>query len=216
MAKRFIDSSLFRKPLVRALDAPSKLLWIYIQCECDHAGIWIPEMDIVNARLGVRMTEDKALEKLAGLVQKLPTGEWFIGDFVPFQYGKLNPLNRAHSSVIDVLKAHGLMTEELEIKGLTSPLEGAKDKEKDMDKEKEGVQGERPRPLDKKEVLRKMCAEVIAKDPERLPEEQRAPFFDYWIEPNAKGKLRWEDEEFFEVGRRMDTWMKRSEAFSGK
>ncbi len=58
--------------------------------------------------------------------------------FVRFQYGKLNPENRAHKSVIDLLMKNGVNPETLApSKGLDSPSEGCKDKDKDKDKDKE-------------------------------------------------------------------------------
>jgi hypothetical protein len=31
-------------------------------------------------------------------------------------------------------------------------------------------------------------------------------FFSYWMEPDKKGKARWESEKFFDIGRRVKTW----------
>lgn len=39
-------------------------------------------------------------------------------------------------------------------------------------------------------------------------------FYSYWMEPNAKGKPRWECEKFFEISRRVNTWMERSSNFN--
>ena len=33
-------------------------------------------------------------------------------------------------------------------------------------------------------------------------------FIDYWCEPNKNGKLRYELEKFFDVKRRVNTWIK--------
>jgi hypothetical protein len=65
---------------------------------------------------------------------KLKSGKWFLCGFIPFQYNcpieKLNPKNKVHSSIINILSNEGI------IKGLASPLQGVKDKDKDKDKEK--------------------------------------------------------------------------------
>lgn len=39
-----------------------------------------------------------------------------------------------------------------------------------------------------------------------------AKFIGYWTETNAKGKMRWENEKFFEVKRRLATWFSRANA----
>ena len=39
-------------------------------------------------------------------------------------------------------------------------------------------------------------------------------FYSYWTEKNAKGKERWECEKFFDISRRVNTWMKNKTKFS--
>jgi len=137
MAKRFIDTDLFRKPFMRSLEAPYKALWIYLLCECDHAGIWVVELDVAQIRMGIKLDSDKVIEKMQGAVVSIDGGsKWFLPDFVTFQYGTLNPENRVHTSVIDRLERYknkyNLL---LENKPLTSPLQGAMDIDKDKDKD---------------------------------------------------------------------------------
>ena len=38
-------------------------------------------------------------------------------------------------------------------------------------------------------------------------------FLDYWTEPVAKGKMRYQDQKFFDIGRRVGTWIKNSKNF---
>lgn len=137
MAKRFIDTDLFRKPFMRSLEAPYKALWIYLLCECDHAGVWVVELDVAQMRMGMKLDPAKAIEKMGGAVIPIDGGrKWYLPDFVPFQYGSLNPANRVHASALEILTRHGI---DPEIKPLASPLEGAKDKDKD--KENSGKNG---------------------------------------------------------------------------
>lgn len=45
--------------------------------------------------------------------------------------------------------------------------------------------------------------------------DQFEPFFDYWSESNLKnGKLRWEGEKFFNIERRIKTWMDNNKKFN--
>lgn len=135
MAKRFIDTDLFRKPFMRSLEAPYKALWIYLLCECDHAGVWVVELDVAQIRMGLKLDPDKVIEKMQGAVVAIDGGsKWYLPDFVAFQYGTLNPANRVHASVLSRLEALGIdPSERIENKPLASPLQGAKDKEKDKD-----------------------------------------------------------------------------------
>ena len=127
MAKRFTDTDKWKKPFIRGLEAPYKLLWFYILDDCDHAGIWIVDLEIASIRCGHTFNEKDVLKIFNGQVDVVRKGEiWFIRDFIDFQYGTLNPENRAHKSVLDRLKKY-------KIKPLISPLQGAKDKDKDKD-----------------------------------------------------------------------------------
>lgn len=133
MAKRFTDSTKWSKPFIRSMKAPYKLLWLYILDECDHAGIWQVDFEVAQVKIGERLNLETALEQLKGKIYPFADGEkWFIPDFIDFQYGVLNPENRAHNSVIQLLNKYNLL---LENKPLTSPLQGAMDIDKDKDKD---------------------------------------------------------------------------------
>lgn len=135
MAKRFIDTDLFRKPFMRSLEAPYKALWIYLLCECDHAGIWVVELDVAQIRMGLKLDPEKVIDKMGGAVVSIDGGsKWYLPDFVTFQYGTLNPANRVHQSVLERLERYGIdPNHPSQNKPLTSPLQGAKDKDKDKD-----------------------------------------------------------------------------------
>lgn len=141
MAKRFTDTNKYKKPFIRSLPGAYKLLWDFLYHDCDHAGIWIVDFEIAQMFLGKDMpiNQKKALELFNSDEQRivvLDSGKkWFIPSFIDFQYGQLSEKNRAHLSVISILLKHGLIDEYLKPilnKPLTSPLQGAMDKDKDM------------------------------------------------------------------------------------
>jgi hypothetical protein len=86
-----------------------------------------------NSRIGYNLNLKDCINALNEKIKVFDNGEkWFIKDFVEFQYGELNEKNRAHNSVITVLKKYNLLSLN---KPLVSPLQEAKDKDKDKDKE---------------------------------------------------------------------------------
>jgi len=137
MAKRFTDTNKYRKPFIRGLQGAYKLLWDYLYHDCDHAGVWIVDFEIAQIYIGSDMPVNKEdalkyFNKNEKRIVEFDNGKkWFIPSFIEFQYGILNEQNRAHNSVILILKN----------KGLTSFLQGAKDKDKeqDMDKDKDKI-----------------------------------------------------------------------------
>jgi len=76
---------------------------------------------------------------------------------------------------------------------------------------KEGKEMARALPVDPRDQFIAACKAVVDANPERLPESLRKEFFDYWTERDAKGKMRFQAQDFFDHGRRMDTWRKRAE-----
>jgi len=142
MPKRFTDTNKYKKPFIRGLKGPYKLLWDYLYHDCDHAGIWIVDFEIAQIYIG----DDMPINKEAALkyfnngekrIIEIHNGsKWFVPDFVEFQYGELQETNRAHNSVIAILRKYNLL-DKIKNKGHISSLEGAKDKDKDKDKNKE-------------------------------------------------------------------------------
>ena len=81
-----------------------------------------------------------------------------------------------------------------------------------VDENVDALRVARSRPSTKwtKDEFTARCKQVCDEDPNRLPIAERKPFFDYWTEADAQGKMRFHAERFFDVGRRMDTWKRRS------
>lgn len=142
MAKRFTDTDIFMKKFIRSLGPEMKLFWIYLYHSCNHAGIWEVDFRLAEFILGVTIDDEQAGRIFSSKVVSIDNGnKWFIPGFISFQYGELNPDNRAHNSVIKILKKYCLFEEkEGAYKPLVSPLEGAMDmdtyKVKDLEKEK--------------------------------------------------------------------------------
>ena len=144
MPKRFTDTEKWKKPFIRSLEAPYKLLWFYLLDDCDYAGIWQVDWDIARIKIGCEVKPEEALRQFDDRIVVFDDGlKWFIPDFIEFQYGKLNPGNRAHKAVLLQLEKYSLTQ-----KPLLTPLQGRKDKEKEKekDKEKEGSQKRRFKP----------------------------------------------------------------------
>lgn len=200
MSKRFTDTEKWRKPFIRTLSTPYKLLWFYILDECDHAGIWHVEFDVASLRIGEEITKEEAIKQFDGHIIIVDTGaKWFIPDFISFQYGLLNIENRAHNSVINRLNKYGLL---YKIKELISPLQGAKDKEQDKDKDKDKEK--------KEEKFKSEVYEFLDQYPDSLLKE----FISYWTEPNkSRTKLRYELEKTWDCSRRLATWARNSKDF---
>lgn len=136
MAKRFTDTEKFNDPWYRRLSPKHKCLWEYLLSQCNHAGILQNlDFDMMTFQIGEEITKDD-LKIFENRIKFINDEILFISKFIEFQYGKLNPENRVHSSVLRELKKYSL---DGVIKGLISPILGLKDKDKNKDKDKENI-----------------------------------------------------------------------------
>jgi len=154
MAKRFIDTDLFKDRFIRGLEAPLKPLWVYLFCDCNASGIWNVELDVAKMRCGVgnNITDAHIKEAFAPKIIEIDNGEkWFIPSFVKIQYNnELKAKNPATKKVIKELKYYNLLTKigadlyqlnsspfEAPSKPLLNNQKGAKDMEEEKEEEKD-------------------------------------------------------------------------------
>jgi len=141
LAKRFIDTGLFRKKWIRQLDPNMKLFWIYLLTDCDHAGIWDVDVERASFQLKVELNEDEILETFNRKIVPFKTDKWFVPKFIVYQYGELNENVNAHKSVIKLLTKYGLYVENQLLNNSSATVKvnnlTVKDKDKDKDKVKD-------------------------------------------------------------------------------
>lgn len=105
MAKRFTDTNKYKKPFFRYLPAAYKLFWDYLYHDCDHAGIWIVDMEIAQLYIGrdALIDKDTALQYFnegEERIVEIDRGtKWFIVPFIEFQYGTLSKSNNIWKSI---------------------------------------------------------------------------------------------------------------------
>ena len=126
MAKRFIDTDLFKKRFIRDLPPAYKLLWVYLFCECDNAGIWEVDLEVAGLYCGETYDLEDFEKAFAGRIHFFNNGsKAFLPEFIIFQYGgvsNLNPTNNAHKSVLQKLEKYDLIRVLNE--GITQPPQG--------------------------------------------------------------------------------------------
>ena len=107
MAKRFTDTNKWSEDWFLDLPLQSKLFWIYVCDNCNHAGIFKPNKRLFEILIGTKVDTQKFLELINTDKKRiivLGNGRWYILGFIEFQYGnKLNSQNRVHNSILKIL-----------------------------------------------------------------------------------------------------------------
>lgn len=188
MPKRFSATEKWSDPWFRKLPIEYKSLFFFLIETCDHAGIWKVDHDAFVYFLGKPFIKEDIFRIFNDGKERIVSlncgSKWLIKDFVVFQYGELNPDNKAHASVISILEREGIF------KGLASPLQGAKDKDTDKDTVKDKDKG--PSTAFKKptiEEIREYCIErknLI--DPEYFFNKYESTG---WVDKNGNKMKNW-------------------------
>lgn len=146
MPKRLTGTEKWEDPWFYRLSIEYKCLWLYLLDKCDHAGIWKVNLDLASFHLKVDFKVDETIRSFGDKVVVVNEDNWFIPNFIYFQYGKLNKDNKVHRSVISNLGKLHLLNDEFEIDTSSylaphiAPCYQAKDKDKEKDKDKVNIQ----------------------------------------------------------------------------
>lgn len=140
MAKRFVDTEIWKRAWFRALSPKMKCAWIYLCTNCDHAGIWEIDLETMGYFIGQRISLEEITEAFKVIV--FAEDKIFIPSFIAFQYGDLDDSCRPHLSVMKRLRSLGLW-DEASNSYLTVSIQlgnsylTVQDKDKDKDKEQD-------------------------------------------------------------------------------
>jgi hypothetical protein len=120
MAKRFTDTTKWKRPWFRALSPHAKVLWQYLCDECDHAGIFLADFELTTFQVGFKVDEEKLRSLLGDKIVKIDKDRYFIPSFFEFQYGDAKDGFKAKQSAIKSLKAWNLLDESDSLIDLTN------------------------------------------------------------------------------------------------
>ena len=138
MAKRLVDTNKHKDPWWKSLSTNHKILFDFMSLDCDHAGFWKINFDTFDLLYKIKM-DVSDMSGFGKKIVRIDEETYFLTSFIKVQYGHLNPSNNAHRGVINLLNYYNIEISPYlaPAKLLTSPCEGAQDK--DMVKEKEKV-----------------------------------------------------------------------------
>ena len=202
MAKRFMDNSIFEKQWFRKLPLRLKMVWFYLINKCNHAGIWECDVELLSFQIGEKYTLQEILEAFGDNIVRIDFDKYYITKFIEFQYGlPLNPNVKVHQSVLKILKKYNI--ESFIDSDMRNPLKTLKDNNKDKSMN-----------IDTKKLNFANRVEKEVLDMNVNPKTIQ-DFIGYWTEHNTDGKiLRYEQQDIFNIKRRMSTWLRNEEKFN--
>ena len=204
MAKRFVDTSLWKRKWYRCLPPKMKLFYFYMITNCDHAGMYDVDLELAEFQIGMPVKEKDIDEHLKEHIKVIKDDKWWVKAFPDFQYGELNPNVKAHASVIKILTKYNCLVT------VPNSLHRVQDKDKDKVKEKDmdisilEVSAAHKKTIGYREVQFKNKVSEFA---DKYDKDIRIAFADYWTESGGN-KMRFEKEKVFDVGRRLSRWSK--------
>lgn len=142
MVKRFTETTKWKDAWFGDLTSKYKLFWCYILDDCDNCGIWEVNFKVAQFLIGESLEFPEVKRIFKDRIVELNDGKyWFIPKFIKYQYGlSLSKNNKAVKNVIDKLETKKLLQYLPEIaiidgasKEHQSPLQGAKEKEKEKE-----------------------------------------------------------------------------------
>jgi len=145
MGKRFTATERWDKEWYRNLSCRQKCFWEYILAKCDVAGVWEADFGLASFQIG----EPVSVKDIAGFgdrIEKLPSGKYWVKDFISFQYGHLSQGCKPHAPVYRLIERHKLENRLWKANGSLSegyPMGNGNPEEEEEDKEqgKEREQG---------------------------------------------------------------------------
>ena len=106
MRRLVTDAARFGSEWYLDLPPAMKVAYDYMWAHADCAGIWDVNMKLIEFIVGTKLDWDAFLRKTAGHVLSIATSKYYLPDYIPVIYGKLNLESKAHGKIFDALSRH--------------------------------------------------------------------------------------------------------------
>lgn len=111
MKRRLTDCDIWIDPWFRRLSIKEKVAWNFIKDRCENWGEWKQDKELLEIFLHEKIDINELLKKFnkdKQRIQILHNENWFLLDFITFQYyGKLTPKKGSDRPIIEALERLG-------------------------------------------------------------------------------------------------------------
>jgi len=109
--KRFTETTKWNNQEFRLMSPATKLLWIWLNDNCDHAGIISPDFAVASLLIG-QAVDEKNIAELKDRLKEVAPGTYVIRGFISFQFGDIQPksshMSNVHRLIWSSLESHNL------------------------------------------------------------------------------------------------------------
>ena len=110
MAKRLVDTEIWKKNWYRKLKPLHKCLFKYLCDNCDHAGLLDVDYELMSFQICGEVKKSD-LDVFGNMIKWIADDKIFMLSFIQFQYNvlkieDLNPKNKVHKSAITILEEY--------------------------------------------------------------------------------------------------------------
>lgn len=108
MAKRFISTEKWKKPWFKKLSSKYKVIWDYLYLDCDCAGVWTIDIDLLCFQTNEKVTLDAILETFKEQVYQIDSNKLLLIPFYNDQYGHTKESFSAKRKATETLFLYGI------------------------------------------------------------------------------------------------------------
>lgn len=145
MAKRFVDTDIWKDPWFQELAPINKCLWKYLCDNCDNAGVWKINKSLAQFQIGGKIDWISIPKIFGSRLYAINQEKWLLVQFIDFQYGTLSESCNPHKKVFELLEKHDLRyplgtlpkTSQVPYQDRVQEEEEEEEEDKEEDKEEE-------------------------------------------------------------------------------
>jgi hypothetical protein len=108
MAKRFISTEKWKKPWFKKLSSKYKVIWDYLYLDCDCAGVWTIDIDLLCFQTNEKVTLDAILETFKEQIYQIDSNKLLLIPFYNDQYGHTKESFSAKRKATETLFLYGI------------------------------------------------------------------------------------------------------------
>jgi len=105
MAHRHSDTEIWRQKWFRKLSKDAKLFWYYVKDNCDNAGVWHIDEELLDFQAGVADLK-KVMSELKGRMGFLTDDKIIIKGFIEYHWGVITRTHKMKNNIISLLNTH--------------------------------------------------------------------------------------------------------------